>query len=85
MEMTLNNKFCELSFEETLCVDGGEFDGAKCCQAALVGGVSGAVGGAVKGAFVGGPAGALTGGIVGGIVGTATGATAYVCSELIGQ
>lgn len=85
MEMTLNNKFCELSFEETLCVDGGEFNLSDFSKEALVGGISGAAGGAVGGAIAGGPAGALIGGVTGGVAGTVAGATTYICTEFIGR
>ena len=86
MELSLNEKFCELSMSESLEIDGGAD------ATAIIIGVAGFAVGAAVGFAVGGPVGAAigakNGGAIGSLVGSAVGLgatalTEYVINEMV--
>lgn len=86
MELSLNEKFCELTMNESLEIDGGVD------ATAIFIGIAGFAVGAAVGFAIGGPVGAAIGGKNGGAIGSlvgsavgvgATALTEYVIYEMV--
>lgn len=80
MELTLKNNFSELSFQELMQVDGGEWSWKELGKSTVSGAVGGAVAGAAGGTVTLPVVGTVAGWAGGGILGAVGGAAAYaVC------
>jgi hypothetical protein len=74
------NNFQELSINDLMCIDGGEWSWKAFAQSAIGGGTGGAIAGACGGAITLPVIGSVPGAVGGGILGVLGGAAAYaVC------
>lgn len=78
MEYVLTNGFTEMTMDELMAVDGGEWSWKAFGQATVSGAIGGAIGGAFAGTVTLPVVGTVAGWAAGGILGGLGGAAAYL-------